>query len=217
MRANKNFPKAIVKYLVNTKQDNLEGAAFILLVEIFDTETFGENANEDFVKTLFNSFGFINDERVFLAIVNILIVISSTCKLDNNVVLQQCVSNENSRFFSECFLQLLNKGKSGFLDKCLKFINDVFSYEKTADSFFYSSDFNILLDILLREFVNSDDINMKLNYLDVLFKGLGTAQFKKEKHNSDEINRVFEELECLGGVDERILNKIKEIRAANLL
>lgn len=217
MRANKNFPKAIVKYLTNTKQNDLEGAAFILLVEIFDKDTFGENTNEQFVKTLFNSFGFINDERVFLAIVNILIIISSTCSLEKNVVLDQCAENENSRFFAECFLVLLNKGKSSFLDKCLKFIGDVFSCQKTANSFFYQNDFNSLLDIIIREFANSDDINIKLAYLEVLKRAIGTAEFQKGKHRADEIKEIFEELSIVSGTDQRILDKIKEIKATNLI
>lgn len=218
MRGNKNFPKAICSYLTKTGIENLEGDGFILLVEIFQTSAFKDVADEDFINALFNSFEYIKDEKVFLSIVNILISISFDFKkIEDNPVLKQCVDHPNKRYFAESVLILLNKGKSIFLEKCLKFVSDIFAYDKTRDEFFYSNDLNSLIDILIREFVNSDTVQLKVGYLDVLQKAMTCKEYQQKKHRVDDIKEVFDEMAYTTGIDQKILDKVKEIQGSGLM
>lgn len=71
-------------------------------------------------------------------------------------VLQVCLTHQHSRFFSEAFLQLMNRGISTpdseaddeALNNLVKFV--ILMYEKTED-FFYITDVKVLLDIMVRE------------------------------------------------------------------
>ena len=218
MRENENFPKAISKYLTKTKINDLEGDGFILLIEIFQTSTFKDIANESFIDALFNSLEHIKEEKVFLAIVNILVSVSyDQGPGEGNLVLKYCAQHPHSRYFAESTLILLNKGKSEFLLKCLKLVSEVFAYEKTRDDFFYSNDLFTLLDIIIREFVNNDDTDLKLAYLDAL-EGLITCQnFQKTKPRVSDINEVFDEVTYSADADPKLLDKIKQIKDSGLL
>jgi Protein of unknown function (DUF2013). len=218
MRGNKSFPKAICDYLTKTKIEDLEGDGFILLVEIFQTSTFKDVATHNFIDALFHSLEYIKDEKVFLSIVHILISMSYEFnKYEDNPVLKQCHEHPNRRYFAESVLLLLNKGKSVFLDKCLKFISDIFGYDKTRDEFFYSNDLNSLIDILIREFVNSDTVQLKVGYLDVLKNAIGCKEYQQKKHRVDDIKEIFDELSFTTGIDQQILDKVKEIQNSGLL
>jgi hypothetical protein len=218
MRENENFPKAISKYLTQTKIDNLEGDGFTLLVEIFQTSAFKDVATDDFINALFNSLEHIKEERVFLAIVNILVSISfNHDSLEANLVLKYCSQHPHSRYFAESVLILLNKGKLEFLTKCLKFISDVFAFDKTRDDFFYSNDLYTLLDIILREFINHDETETKLAYLNALHGLLRCKNYQKTKPRMSDIQDIFDEVTYTDGIDSKLLDKIEEIKASNLL
>lgn len=169
MRENTEFPKAIVKYISTTEIKNLEGDGFLLLIEIFDPEKFKEVADDKFVDALFNGIEYIKDENVVLCIVNIMINIS--CQTEDptkNIVLKFCGTHQYRRYVAECTLLLLNKGKSTFLDKTLRFVKDVFKNDSTKNDFFYGNDLNSLIDIAIREFTNSESVDLKVTYLEVL-------------------------------------------------
>lgn len=218
MRENENFPKAIVKYLTQTEINDLEGDGFVLLIEIFQASTFKAVANDDFINALFNSLEHIKEEKVFLSIVNILVSISyDQASPESNLVLRYCGQHPHSRYFAESVLILLNKGKSEYLLKCLKFVADVFTLEKTRDNFFYSNDLFTMLDIILREFVNNDDLATKLAYLDAL-QGLVKCQnYQKTKHRRSDILQIFDDIAYGEGIDPKLLEKVEELKASNLI
>ena len=218
MRENTSFPKAISQYLTQTKIDDLEGDGFILLIEIFQTSTFKDIATDEFINALFNSLEHIKEEKVFLAIVNILVSISyDQGAPETNLVLKYCANHPHSRYFAESTLILLNKGKSEFLLKCLKFVSDVFAFDKTRDDFFYSNDLFTLLDIILREFVNNGDVEAQLAYLNALHGLIKTNNFQKTKPRASDINEIFDEVIYSGDADAKLLEKIEEIKNSNLL
>ena len=171
-----------------------------------------------FINALFNSLEHIKEEKVFLAIVNILVSISyDQGAPEDNLVLKYCGTHPRSRYFAEATLILLNKGKSEFLNKCLKFVSDIFSYEKTRDDFFYSNDLFTLLDIIIREFVNHDDIELKLNYLGALHGLLKCKNYQKTKPRLSDIQEIFDEITYGEDVDQKILDKIEVIKSSGLL
>jgi len=218
MRENTSFPKAISNYLTTTKIDDLEGDGFILLIEIFQTSTFKDIATDEFINALFNSLEHIKEEKVFLAIVNILVSISyDQGAPESNLVLKYCAEHPHSRYFAESTLILLNKGKSEFLLKCLKFVADVFALERTRDDFFYSNDLFTLLDIILREFVNNGDVGAQLAYLEALHGLIKSKNFQKTKPRVNDINEIFDEVIYSGDADAKLLEKIDEIKNSNLL
>jgi len=213
MRSNADFPKAIVKYFSKTDPKNLEGDGLLLLIEIFDQDKFKEIATEDFVSSLFTALEYLKEEKVFYGIVNILITISA-CYEDpsKNLVLHFCHTHKYKRYFAEATLLLLNKGKSTFLDRTLKFVHEVFRFDKTRDEFFYSNDLNSLIDIVIREFTDCESIDLKVRYLEVLEGIFWTKDYAKGKHRYDDINEIFAEIGLTEGVDERITAKIDEMK-----
>lgn len=218
MRDNKAFPKAIAKYLSITETKNLEGDGILLLIEIFDSNKFKDVADKQFVNALFNSLEYLKDEKVVLAVVYILISISNQyTDPEENIVLQFCITHQYKRYFAECTLLLLNKGSASYLDKILLFVSAALHYEKTRNEFIYDNDLKELTSIAIREFTNSDTVDLKVRYLDVLDGLIQTNFFKESMHRSDDICTIFEEISITEGVDDKILKKVEEIKSHGIL
>eukprot|EP00347_Sterkiella_histriomuscorum_P013463 403364617 len=133
---NQKFPGAIVKYLENTKLQDMAGDAFILLVNVFNDSTI-DLVNEKFLQQLIESLEFITDENTQNALVSVLIIICASHEkklqklrdngqeeeyqkrlLDPNTVFQEFLNNE--AFYREKLLYLTNRGNKFRFDKCLE-------------------------------------------------------------------------------------------------
>jgi len=218
MRENTSFPKALVEYITKTPTKSLEGDGYILLIEIFQTSTFKDVTSIEFIGALFNSLEYIKEEKMFLSIVFIIVTISSEyTDANTNPVLKLCYEHPHRRYLSECVVQLVNKGKSAFLDKTLKFCAEIFRFVKTKNEFFYSNDLDGLVDIIHREFVNTSELNLKIDYLRVLFDLIQTDEYKKTKKMASEFKEAFEELKITEGVDVKLLDEVKKIENLKIL
>jgi len=218
MRENTNFPKAIAQYISKTQLKDLEGDGFILLVEIFQTSAFKDVTSDPFVEALFESLEYIKDEKVFLCIVHILISISyDETALDTSLVLKYAAIHKSARYFAEALLLLLNKGKMTILVKTLKLIHNVFEFEKTKETFFYTNDLKALLDILIREITNTSSDEIRVMYLNILPALLKTKEYQTIKHRPSDIKQLCDDLSFSEEISEDCRKKVDQILETGVL
>lgn len=198
MKSHEKFPLALSKYLVSTKLQDLEAGGFILLVEIFSSKGFKDVANENFIKTLLDSLDYIQDEKIYLSIVNILMSISEeSAKIDEDLVLKQSFTHANQRFFSEYIVHAFNKASKEQVLKILAFLKRIFLYQevfKSEHGFFYTNDFKILCDILIRDIMNTNDESIREKDMEVLVTVLRSSQYKQDKYRKKDCQELLEEL-----------------------
>lgn len=221
MKSHEKFPLALSKYLVSTKLQDLEAGGFILLVEIFSSKGFKDVASEKFVKTLLDSLDYIQDEKIYLSIVNILMSISEeSVKIDADPVLQQSFTHANQRFFSEYIVHAFNKASKEQILKILAFLKRIFLYQesfhKSEHGFFYTNDFKILCDILIRDIMNTNDENIREKDMEVLLTVLRSSQYKQEKYRKKDCLELLEEL-LSATVGEKSKALAREILDAKLI
>ena len=199
LKSNPKFPLALSKYLTTTKLQDLEGGGFVLLVEIFSSKGFKDVANDVFINSLLDSLVFIQDEKIFLSIVNILMSISNeTIKLDDDLVLKLSFPHVNQRHFAEYIVHSVNKAEKEQMIKILDFLIRIFLFQRVKGismTFFYNNDFKVLCDVVLRDMGNTSDEDVREKMLDLTAVIMKCEQYKGEKYRKKEILQLMEELE----------------------
>lgn len=218
LRSNPKFPLALSKYLVETQLKDLEGGGFILLVEIFSSKGFKEVSTLPFVKSLLDSLDFIQDEKIYLSVVNILMNISiETADVQEDPVLKESFSHNNQRFFAEYIVHALNKASKEQVMKILAFLKRLFCYQEMKfkeQGFFYHNDFKVLCDVLIRDIRNTNEEDVREKALETLLGVLRTSQYKGEKYRKKDCLELMEDLEY-ASVGERAKELVKEIIGGN--
>lgn len=198
LKANSKFPFALCKYLTSTKLQDLEGGGFLLLVEIFSAQGFKDVANDKFIKALLDSLGFIQDEKIYLSVVNIMMSISiESPNVENDPILKASVPHDNQRYFAEYIVHSVNKASPEETIKIHNFLIRVFTFQESkmaGNQFFYTNDFKVLCDVLFRDIGNTSDEGIRAKDLECLMVALKTAQYKKEKYRRAEFKELLEEL-----------------------
>ncbi|EGG13810.1 hypothetical protein DFA_11571 [Cavenderia fasciculata] len=95
-------------------------------------------------------------------------------------------------------ITLLNRGKFefGLLTECLTLINDIFCYstEFQESCFFYTSDIDVVIDIVVQNIHNLDECDpLRWPYLDLLRTIVEHDEFQKSRHHFDDIVQVLED------------------------
>jgi hypothetical protein len=198
LKSNAKFPFALTKYLTSTKLQDLEGGGFLLLVEIFSAQGFKDVANESFIRALLDSLAFIQDEKIYLSIINILMGVSQESpNIENDPVLNASSSHANQRFFSEYIVHALNKATTQQIIKILNFLIRVFAFQEikmAGNQFFYTNDFKVLCDVIYRDVGNTNDEKTREKGLECLMMILKTKQYQKEGYRKKEFAELLEEL-----------------------
>ena len=216
MRENQNFPLAISKYISETSIKNQEGSAYLLLVEIFSTQNFSNVTNEKFVNALLEALAEIADEKIFTAIVFILISISSEAKHPKeSLVLNLVLKHNNQRFFSEYLVHLLNKGAAEQTEKILKLIIDLYVTLKKTD-FFYINDLKVVIDVIMREVANTSNESLRALYLKSLKGILPSDEYRKNNHRKSDIKTLLDDI-LYSDVGEETKELAKEIISEGLV
>lgn len=209
MRANAELPVAISKYITQTKVKEMVGDGFVLLVDIFQSNSFKSVINQKFIKALIDDLEYISDEVTFNSIIFILISLSFDCpNLGENDVIKLLQNHPNQRFFQESLVQLINKSDNIIMHKCLKFVQDVFSLQI---QFFYSYDLKILIDILIRETSNLSDEEMRIEVVRTLLYIVKSNDYLKLKYRTADIISLCEENQQLPNIGQISKNLGDEI------
>ncbi|KAL4453071.1 hypothetical protein ABPG74_015302 [Tetrahymena malaccensis] len=210
MRENEKFPIAISQYIIKTqKLEDLVGEAFLLLIDIFQVSSFKSVTNQAFIERLFDMLQIINDEETFHAIIKIFINISYEYKNPKeNLVIKVASSHQYSRYFSETIIKFLNKNEDDLIIKTLQFIEDIYIVQS---DFFYSHDFNVLIDVCIREINNTNKENIREKYIEVLHVLTDTDQYKKKQPRRDSIFRLVETMQyaTVSAKSKSISNELK--------
>lgn len=198
LKANPKFPFALTKYLTSTKLQDLEGGGFLLLVEIFSSQGFKEVASDGFIKVLLDSLEYIQDERTYLSIVNILMAISSESKsLESDPVLKASTCHHNQGNFSQYIVHAVNKSATDQIVKIVNFLTRVFEFQEgkmAGNYFFYTNDFKVLCDVVFRDIGNTSEEIVREKELELLMSILKTGQYQKEKYRKSEFAELLQEL-----------------------
>ena len=167
--ANQYFPGAIVKYLETTDLKDLSGDALILLVNVFDERTVAA-ASLEFTQKLIDAMDGIVEDTMLDAMVSIFCVLMpylEKTKPENNIVLNTFISDE--QFYKSKIIYLANKGSMYRLEKILQTVAIMMQHPKTKENYFTENDYDVLVDLCLRELEQSNHEKARIQIFKVLY------------------------------------------------
>ncbi|CAK8698497.1 unnamed protein product [Clavelina lepadiformis] len=123
----------------------------------------------------------------------------------DNLTLNAVVTGQSSTTLSEKIMLLVNRGDDPVVtceaNDCppphsvVKFLQDIFSRDDTAQSFLYTNDLLVLIDILTRNISDlSPGDKLRTEYLDLLLNVLKRSSYHETKHKGNEILSVLERI-----------------------
>lgn len=215
--ANMHFPGALVKYLEETELKDLSGDALILLVNVFDDRVVSA-VSDAFTQKLVDSLQHIVDESVLDALVSVLAVLypyyekKDPC---NNLVHTAFLQRET--FFKEKLIHIGNRASQFRLDKILQTLGQLMTKEETKDTFFTVNDFDVIIDVCLRELEKDHPSRDRIHIFKVLYIILCTDKYILEpaySHRIDQYKKVIESVvvnedDAAGYVTKERINIIK--------
>ena len=214
--SNKQFLQSLVNYISSIDNDNKELKVSLdsiyLFIKIFSISIFETYLSEEFLNGLFETLSIINDERNLEEMVEILINISSLyIELDDNLFLKIYHYHDNARLVNEIILRLINiddKEKEKLYPILLCTAN-IMDYEKCC--VFYSSDLEVLIDLLINKLSSTYSDELKFFLLEVLEKVTVYDEYYKDMYKIDELNDLLEGFATNDDQSENIQAKAQTI------
>ena len=172
---------------------------------------------EDFVRVMLNSLTILSDEETMNSLIRIMTSINYQIE-DNsqNAFLKVFSTHENSRFFGESLLRILNyeEDKSN-LYRTLQCLIDIL--DLTKSSFFYSTDLESFINIAIKRLESTYTDKLRLYFLRVLERLTYYDDYYKTKYKIDLLEELMENYETNDEVEEenqkmatKILENIKK-------
>ena len=211
IKSNHDFAKAIVVHINSGDKSKISDNCFYLLTQLFSTETFKGDLNQEFIEAMFEGLGLVREEDILNAIVVILININYEYKPgEENLFIKVHKENDNSRVLNEILLRVLNNEDEEVKQiKILKCLEDLMNnYEK---SIFYESDLESFIDILLTKLEMADDKELKVKLFQCLERVTKYNEYYGEMYKADEIISLMDAIESAEDQPEEIRNICKQI------
>lgn len=211
IQSNKDFAKAIVVHINSGDKSKISDNSFYLLTQLFTTETFKGELNQEFIEALFEGLALVSEEDILNAIVVILININYEYKNDEeNLFIKVHKENDNSRVLNEILLRVLNnEDKEDKQIKILKCLEDLMrNYDK---SIFYESDLESFIDILLPKLQMTENNELKEKLLKCLEHVTKYNEYYGEMYKVEEITELMEDFESAENQSEEVRNVSKQI------
>ena len=211
IKSNKDFAKAIVVHINSGDKSKISDNSFYLLTELFTTETFKGELNQEFIEALFEGLSLVREEDILNAIVVILININYEYKNDEeNLFIKVHKENDNARVLNEILLRVLNNEDNETQQiKILKCLEDLMSnYDK---SIFYESDLESFIDILLPKLQLTENNELKEKLLKCLENVTKYNEYYGEMYKVEEITELMEDFESAENQSEDVRNISKQI------
>jgi uncharacterized protein YdiU (UPF0061 family) len=223
IKNNPNFPKAISHYIVNSDKKNLSGDAFFLLSDFYQTSSFKDVTNEEFMKALFDGLGIITDEDNFNAIVKIMTQINYEQSVLEykiplaNIFIKVFQNHENSRILIESLIRILNQEERDkeVMYKVLQCFIDMM--EANDDTVMYSSDLESFINMSIKKLESTYTEDLRFYILTVIEKIMQYEEYFKTKYKIDELIECMESYIEHANIDQsnknlcqKILNLINE-------
>lgn len=214
--SSKSFLQSLVNYISSIDNDNKEIKVSLesiyLFIKIFSISVFEHYLSEEFLNGLFETLSIINEERNLEEMVEILINISSLyIELDDNLFLKIYHYHDNARLVNEIILRLLNydDNEKEKLYPVLLCTANIMDYEKCC--VFYSSDLEVLIDLLINKLSSTYSDELKFFLLEVLEKITVYDEYYKDMYKIDELNDLLEGLTNNDDQSENIQAKAQTI------
>ena len=208
---NKDVVKAIVVHINSGDKSKISDNSFYLLTELFTTETFKGELNQEFIEALFEGLSLVREEDILNAIVVILININYEYKNDEeNLFIKVHKENDNARVLNEILLRVLNNEDNETQQiKILKCLEDLMrNYDK---SIFYESDLESFIDILLPKLQLTENNELKEKLLKCLENVTKYNEYYGEMYKVEEITELMEDFESAENQSEDVRNISKQI------
>lgn len=198
IKNNPNFPKTISNYIITSDKKALSGDAFFLLSDFYQTTSFKDVTNEEFMKALFDGLGIITDEDNFNAIVKIMTQINYEQSVLEykiplaNIFIKVFQTHENSRILIESLIRILNhedKDKE-VMYKVLQCFIDMM--EANDDTVMYSSDLESFINLSIKKLESTYTEDLRFYILTVLEKIMQYEEYFKTKYKIDELIECME-------------------------
>jgi hypothetical protein len=194
----KLFPPAIAQYIEQTELSRMNGDALVLLSHIFSCSSFIALVSDRLVQKLIQVLEFVENPQIFDSIIYMLIAISNEWKnMESeipNPVIENCKAGGNGRFIEEVLLKFLNSAALECRIKCVYFLMDILNeMQKVSEfNFFYSNDFEELVNIILRDIKNGiADPQCRLLYFQLMEKLMLSKDYRKGLYKFDEVGNTF--------------------------
>ena len=194
IQSNKDFAKAIVVHINSGDKSKISDNSFYLLTQLFTTETFKGELNQEFIEALFEGLALVSEEDILNAIVVILININYEYKNDEeNLFIKVHKENDNSRVLNEILLRVLN------------------NENKEDKQIFYESDLESFIDILLPKLQMTENNELKEKLLKCLEHVTKYNEYYGEMYKVEEITELMEDFESAENQSEEVRNVSKQI------
>ena len=211
IKSNHDFAKAIVVHINSGDKSKISDNCFYLLTQLFSTETFKGDLNQEFIEAMFEGLGLVREEDILNAIVVILININYEYKPgEENLFIKVHKENDNSRVLNEILLRVLNNEDEEVKQiKILKCLEDLMNnYEK---SIFYESDLESFIDILLPKLQMTESNDLKEKLLRCLDGVTKYDEYYGQMYKVEEITELMEDFESADNQSEEVRNISKQI------
>ena len=211
IKSNHDFAKAIVVHINSGDKSKISDNCFYLLTQLFSTETFKGELNQEFIEAMFEGLGLVREEDILNAIVVILININFEYKPgEENLFIKVHKENDNSRVLNEILLRVLNNEDDEIKQiKILKCLEDLMNnYEK---SIFYESDLESFIDILLPKLQMTESNDLKEKLLKCLDGVTKYDEYYGQMYKVEEITELMEDFESAENQSEEVRSISKQI------
>lgn len=160
---------------------------------------------------LLDSLTILNDEETINSLIRILTSINYQIE-DNtqNYFLKVFVNHDNSRFFGESLLRILNKEEDkSSLYRTLQCIIDIIDHTKS--SFFYSTDLESFINIAIKKLESTYTDKLRYYILKVLERITFYDDYYKMRYKIDLLEELMENYESNEEVEEENQEIAKKI------
>lgn len=123
---------------------------------------------------------------------------------------------DHSQSLAHKFIIILNRGENKLaMPLVVQMMDAIFTNKVTSKLFFFTDDLKVLVEVLLREVVNTDDLSLRIPYLNVLHMLLNNSIYPDLLHRKEDVCRVLQLIssmdESLDTFDSKVKEKAKAI------
>ena len=198
-----------MKYFINHNVNKISENFIFIFCKILKKKIFDKMINENIIKKLFLCLEIINNEELLYDVVWKLIKINFYFNKENkeNIFIKTFNEIIFKRVFIELILNILNQ-EIIYDKKIYKIIICLFNIlESNNDFIFYTNDFEIFIDIFIKEIEITSDTEIKFYFLKIFHKISSNFPLNNNKlYRKEEILNLLNELNDKYNNNENKLN-----------
>ena len=209
LNENETLLNYFMKYFINHNVNKISENFIFIFCKILKKKIFDKMINENIIKKLFLCLEIINNEELLYDVVWKLIKINFYFNKENkkNIFIKTFNEIIFKRVFIELILNILNQ-EIIYDKKIYKIIICLFNIlESNNDFIFYTNDFEIFIDIFIKEIEITSDTEIKFYFLKIFHKISSNFPLNNNKlYRKEEILNLLSELNDKYNNNENKLN-----------